>query len=336
MEYDITDIGEANVIYETIHTSEGDLSLWVDLHTDPYAGRDTTNVNIDDPRAYTPPYGCYGFASAYNNTYYAMYYVMRAFNNIFKSELNFTETWHPCEAKPGSNSFSGWQASLGFPCALIEVSTFMDNFPYPSGSGELMKLTQEYYGNCIFNMLRTDFPRSIKDAKVVLSKTAFTYNGKVQKPTIKTIRGLDLKAGTDYTVAWSNASSKSVGKYTVTITGKGSYTGTTKTAYKINPKGTSLETPKAAKKAATFKWNKQSAKMSVSRITGYQIQLATNKAFTKNKKTVSAKGYRMTSMKFIKLKGGTKYYVHIRTYKTINGTRYYSPWSGVKTVTTKK
>lgn len=158
--YDITDVGEANVIYETVNEYKGELSLWVDLHTDPYAGRDTTNVNIDNPHAYVRPYGCYGFAAADSNTYHAMHYVMHAFYNIYQSELNFTEAWHPVAVTAGASSFTGWQASLGFPCALIEISTFMDHFPYPSGSGELMKLTQEYFGNCIVNMLRTDISSS--------------------------------------------------------------------------------------------------------------------------------------------------------------------------------
>lgn len=177
---------------------------------------------------------------------------------------------------------------------------------------------------------------SVKGAKVVLSATAYVCNGKVRKPAIKKIGGRTLKAGTDYTVKWSKASPKNVGAYTVTITGKGGYTGVTKATYKINPKGTSLTTLTKAKKAITVKWKKQSAKMSTSRITGYQIQLATNKKFTKNKKTVTVKGYSKTSKKVTKLKGGKKYYVKIRTYKTVGGKKFYSSWSKVKTVKTKK
>ena len=177
---------------------------------------------------------------------------------------------------------------------------------------------------------------SIKDAKVVLSATAFAYNGKVRKPSIKTIGGNALKSGTDYTAKWSNKSSKNVGTYTVTITGKGNYTGVTKATYKINPKGTSLKKPAGAKKAITVKWAKQSAKMATSRITGYQIQLATNSKFTKNKKTVTVKGYKKVSKKVTKLKGGKTYYVKIRTYKTIKGKKYYSKWSKVKAIKTKK
>ena len=148
--------------------------------------------------------------------------------------------------------------------------------------------------------------------------------------------GKTLKSGTDYTVKWSKASSKNIGAYTVTITGIGNYTGVTKATYKINPKGTSLKTPVKAKKAITVKWNKQSAKMATTRITGYQIKLATNSTFTKNVKTVKVKGYSKISRKVTKLKGGTKYYIKIRTYKTIGKTTCYSKWSKYKTVTTRK
>ena len=178
-------------------------------------------------------------------------------------------------------------------------------------------------------------PESISKAKVALSKTLFTYNGKVQKPKIRSINGKALKAGKDYSIKWSNPSSKSVGKYTLLITGKGNYTGTAKASYKINPKGTVLRKLKKGRRAVKVKWKKQTAKMSSSRITGYQIQLATNKKFTKNKKTVSVKGYKKVSKRVTGLKGGRKYYVRIRTYKTIKGRRLYSPWSKVRTVKTR-
>ena len=171
--------------------------------------------------------------------------------------------------------------------------------------------------------------------RVVLSQTAFTYNGKVQRPSIKTVGGKSLKAGTDYSVKWSNPSSKNVGSYTLTITGKGNYTGTAKARYKINPKGASLKKLKRAKKAVTVTWKKQAVRMSKSRITGYQIQLATNRKFTKNKKTVTVKGYKKGSKKITKLRGKKKYYVKIRTYRTVGGVKYYSPWSKVRTVKTR-
>ena len=177
---------------------------------------------------------------------------------------------------------------------------------------------------------------SIDNAKVVLSKTSFVYNGKTQMPVIRTIGGSELVADTDYTAEWSDPVSRDVGTFTVTVTGKGNYVGTTKATYTISPKGTSLKKLKKAKKAATIKWNKQAMKMSKSRVTGYQILLATNSKFTKGKKTVNVKGYSKTSKKVKKLKGGKKYYVKIRTYMTVGGKNCYSPWSKVKTVKTGK
>ena len=79
----------------------------------------------------------------------------------------------------------------------------------------------------------TDAKESIDGKKVVLSASSFTYNGKVQKPSVKTIGGKTLKSGTDYTVTYSKASPKDPGLYTVTVKGKGSYTGTTSASYRI-------------------------------------------------------------------------------------------------------
>jgi hypothetical protein len=174
---------------------------------------------------------------------------------------------------------------------------------------------------------------SLAGAKVALSKKVFTYNGKVRKPSIKTIGGRSLKEGTDYTVKWSNAKSKNVGSYIVTITGKGKYSGTAKATYKIRPKGTTLKKPMAAGRAVTVKWKKQSAKMAKARITGYQIQLATDRNFTKNKRTKTVKGYRNTSKKVTNLKAKKKYYIRIRTYKKTGKKTYWSKWSKLQTVT---
>ena len=170
------------------------------------------------------------------------------------------------------------------------------------------------------------------DIKGVADKT---YTGKaVTQSLVVKVDGTTLKSGTDYAVSYK--SNKHVGKATLTIKGKGSYTGTLTKTFKINPKGATLSKVTKAKKAATVKWKKQAAKMSTSRITGYQIQLATDSKFTKNKKTVNAKGYKKTSKKVTGLKGGKKYWVHIRTYKKVGNITYYSPWSKTKTVKTRK
>ena len=65
----------------------------------------------------------------------------------------------------------------------------------------------------------------------------YTYDGKTKKPsvTIKNNAGKTLKEGTDYIVAYKN--NTEVGIATVTITGKGNYTGTATKTFKINKAG---------------------------------------------------------------------------------------------------
>jgi hypothetical protein len=53
-------------------------------------------------------------------------------------------------------------------------------------------------------------------------------------------------------------------------------------------------------------------------------------------KTVTVKKNSTISTTVKKLVAKKKYYVQICTYTTVNGTKYYSSWSKVKTVTTKK
>ncbi|HAM16168.1 MAG TPA: hypothetical protein DCP91_10025 [Eggerthellaceae bacterium] len=178
-------------------------------------------------------------------------------------------------------------------------------------------------------------PTGIKKATVSGIK-AKTWTGKAlkQSPVVK-LSGKTLKNGRDYTVAYKN--NKNVGKATLTITGKGSFTGTITKTFKINPKGTSIAKLTKGKKTGTVKatWKKQPTKMSKSRITGYQVQLATNKNFSKGKKTVTVKGYKSLSKNVAGLESGKKYYAKIRTYKTVSGVKYYSPWSITTTGTTK-
>ncbi len=154
-----------------------------------------------------------------------------------------------------------------------------------------------------------------------------TYTGKAitQNPTVK-LGSKTLKKGTDYTVTFKN--NKAVGKATVTIKGKGNYTGTISKTFKINPKKTTLKTatsPKTKKLKVTYS--------KVSGVTGYQTVYSTSSKFTKaTTKTASSKS---TSKTISGLTKGKTYYVKVRTYKTVNGTKYYSGYSAVKKVKIK-
>ena len=63
---------------------------------------------------------------------------------------------------------------------------------------------------------------------------------------------------------------------------------------------------------------------------------STSSNFKSGNKTKKITSNKTTSKKITGLKAKKKYYVKVRTYKTVNGTKYYSGWSKVKTVTTKK
>ena len=95
------------------------------------------------------------------------------------------------------------------------------------------------------------------------------------------------------------------------------------------PKSAKFKKVKSAKKAISVEWKK------VSGVKGYQVQVATDKKFKKNKKTVNIKKQKTTKTTVKKLKAKKKYYVRVRTYKIVNGKKVYSSWSKVKTVKTK-
>ena len=167
---------------------------------------------------------------------------------------------------------------------------------------------------------------------VALSKTEGVYNGKQQKPrvTVKDSKGKNLSKGRDYTITYQK-DMKKVGKHTVTVTFKGNYRGTVKMYLAINPKGTSLSKATPAEKGFDLKWKRQAKEIS-----GYEAAYSTSSKFTpKSTETVTA-GKGKTSMSVTGLKAKKKYYVRIRTYKTAKGKKYYSDWSKVKSVKTKK
>ena len=159
-----------------------------------------------------------------------------------------------------------------------------------------------------------------------ISTKAFTGKNITQSITVK-YNGKTLKNGTDYTVSYSN--NKSIGTATVKIAGKGSYTGTITKTFKINPAKQEIQKLTAKSKAFFVDWAQKGS------ATGYEIQYATNSKFTSAKKvTITNKKTDKTTVS--KLSGKKKYYVRVRSYTTVKGTKYYGAWSASKSVTTKK
>ena len=167
----------------------------------------------------------------------------------------------------------------------------------------------------------------IASAKVTLAGSSLEFTGKTQKPSpTVTLNGKKLKNGTDYTVSYKN--NKAIGKAYVIVKGKNNYTGTIKKSFNIVPQKQVIVKLSAQAKAFSVKWtlNKN--------VTGYQIKYSTASNFSGGKSVYIKKN---TSAKktLTSLKSKKTYYVKVRSYKTVNGVKYFGAWSNAKKIRTK-
>ena len=148
----------------------------------------------------------------------------------------------------------------------------------------------------LYAMWQSNTPTTISlaGAKVAAIK-ARTYTGKAIKPAVTvTLSGKTLKKGTDYTVAYKN--NTNAGTATVTIKGKGDYTGTVTASFKINPaslakaKVAAIQartyTGKAIKSAVTVTLSGKTLKKGAD----YTVAYKNNKAIGKASVTIKGKG----------------------------------------------
>ena len=121
---------------------------------------------------------------------------------------------------------------------------------------------------------------------------------------------------------------KGTGKATITVTAKATST-YSKSVKKITvygvPKKPEMKKLTAGKKKFTVQWKKDK------KTDGYQVQYSTDKKFKKNVKSVNV-SKKSTKATVKKLKKGKTYRVRVRSYKKINGKKYYSGWGKVKSV----
>ena len=124
---------------------------------------------------------------------------------------------------------------------------------------------------------------------------------------------------------------KGTGKATITVTAKATST-YSKSVKKITvygvPKKPEMKKLTAGKKKFTVQWKKDK------KADGYQVQYSTDKKFKKNVKSVNV-SKKSTKATVKKLKKGKTYRVRVRSYKKINGKKYYSGWGKVKSVKVK-
>lgn len=195
---------------------------------------------------------------------------------------------------------------------------------------------------------------NIGTAKVtIVGKGNYTGNKTVNFAIVKAAAGADTPITckkTSYKVAYGakpfkiNAASKGTLSFTssnpeiaavdrntgkVTIKGTGVVTITVtaginsvKLTVKVTPKKQSLKSAKAAKgRKLNIKW------ADTKHVTGYQVQVSTDKNF---KKIVKQKNVTNNAYTFTKLKAGKKYYVRVRSYKRFGIETLYGAWSNVK------
>ena len=113
---------------------------------------------------------------------------------------------------------------------------------------------------------------------------------------------------------------------------KGTSTGSCTTKKTVRLTGVSLSSvTNSASGVVTAKWASKNTKA-----TGYQVQYSTSSSFASGNKTVTATRVSTLSKKITGLTKGKTYYIRVRVYKTVDGTKYYSAWSSKKSVKVSK
>ncbi len=198
----------------------------------------------------------------------------------------------------------------------------------------LVDVTDESF---TINTYRTDNNEKIDDSFTIhkesdLSEATVSeikkqvYTGKRIVPQVTvSIGGTTLTEGEDYTVSCSH--NKYTGRASMTLTGTGRYTGSKTVSFTIAPAKAVVKSVSSTKKGTAA----VSIAKSKGKVSGYVISYSTNK----NGK--NAKRVRTTSTKreLKGLRSGVTYYVKVRAYKTVDGTRLYGAYSTVKTVRVK-
>lgn len=171
---------------------------------------------------------------------------------------------------------------------------------------------------------------SIYDSGSNLSATdTWQGNSKAAEGTCPLIKG------TYYLVIAKN-DNDAAGSYTFTL----SYVRTT--AKKTSSSGTTTSAGSSAKAPSlSGVKNKSSKKMTVSwkkvsGAAGYQVQYSLKKSFKSGVKKRTIQTANTTKTTFSKLKKRKKYYVRVRAYRVVNGSKKYGKWSKIKSVKIRK
>ena len=161
----------------------------------------------------------------------------------------------------------------------------------------------------------------LKFFAVKLKKNSFIYSGTAYKPKVKVYANGKKIKRKYYKVNYRN--NKNAGLAAAIVTGKGKYSGYVGINYfAINLKKPVISAIKTGSGRAKVKWKKDK------QASGFEIQYSTSKKFDTDVQTIAVDNRRDITISG--LVSGKKYYVRIRSYKNVYGSRMYSAWSRKK------
>ena len=170
-------------------------------------------------------------------------------------------------------------------------------------------------------------PKSVTPAVTV--KEHAVYNGGYVKPTVEVKADGKVIPASGYTVTVASGG-KIVGPSKAKIRLKGNYTGTALVSYNVNPQPTTISSLTGGTGSMVIKWY-----VVTSQTTGYEIQIAKDKAFKNILKQRRIGKSTIGRLNQTELPASTLCYVRVRTYKIRNNVKYFSAWSPVRSAKTK-
>ena len=153
-----------------------------------------------------------------------------------------------------------------------------------------------------------------------------TFNGKkIKKPSVKVVCGeTALEPGEDYKLKYDKKISE-IGLYTLTVKGKGRFTGSVRIPFYVVPKASEYARLLGCDKRAAKEWKL------LKNIEGYQIEYSQSKDFSDGKKA-KIREPKDLEKALRKLKPGKKYHLRVRLFARVKKKNHYSDWSKVGTV----